>query len=137
MQGAVAMMPCFQLRTLPSYDWPPLADGAIGQVWVAYSDAAAHAMAARRRSSAVSSHSSARCWLIASPGCPTIARCGKGEHRARAVRTLDDFRRLPLLPRRVYEERTAEFMRRELPAGTVATSTQIAVRSWQAGQRLS
>src|SRR5262249_51592794 len=40
-----------------------------------------------------------------------------------ALQSLDDFRRLPLLPRRTYQEDVASFVAEQLPPDTVATST--------------
>ncbi len=117
-------MSFFQLRTLPGYDWPPLADAALAQIWVAQLELGAPSGGPRPRSRRASSSRYGRSWPIASPTCRTTALLSKAGVVPGAIRTLDDFRRVPVLPHCTYQEQNASFAALSLPAGTVATSTR-------------
>jgi phenylacetate-CoA ligase len=111
----------FHLRTLPGYDWPPLADSAISQVWVAYlllqrTQWLARAELEERQLEQVRT-------LLAH--CVTDVPYYREVLPAAgiipgAIRSMEDFRRIPLLPRRTYQERLTDFTAKRLPAGTVA-----------------
>jgi phenylacetate-CoA ligase len=121
-QGAMAF---FKLRTLPGYDWPPLADAALAQIWVAYlalertqwlsADEIAQQQLDQIRHLLAHSITHVPYYREVLPRAGNVPG---------AVRTLDDFRRIPRLPRRTYQERFAQFAATELPPGTVATLTQ-------------
>ncbi len=115
----------FQLRTLPGYDWPPLADAKLAQIWVAYLelertqwlDAATLQRRQLEQVRELLAHSITEVPYYRE----TLPAAGLFPG---AIQTIDDFRRLPLLPRRTYQERIAQFEAHTLPAGTVATGAR-------------
>jgi phenylacetate-CoA ligase len=117
-------MSFFRIRTLPGYDWPPLADAAISQVWVAYQELARtewlDAAEIEERQLEQVRELLAHCIVNVPYYREVFPRAGITPG---AIQTLADFRRLPLLPRRTYQERGASFEAVRLPAGTVATNT--------------
>src|SRR2546430_17414829 len=118
-------MTFFHVKTLPGYDWPPLASAAIGQVWDAYLelertqwlDAAVFQDRQLQQVRELLAHC-----ITEVPYYREVLpadRINPG-----AIQTLADFRRLPLLPRRTYQQRFPAFAAERLPAGTVATNTR-------------
>jgi phenylacetate-CoA ligase len=115
-------MSFFQLRTLPGYAWPPLADASISQVWVAYLEL--------ERTQWLPPEEIERQQLEQArtllAHCITEVPYYRAALRAAgivpgAIRSMDDFRRIPLLARRTYQEKTAQFIAAKLPPGTSAT----------------
>lgn len=129
-------MEFFRLRSLPGNTWPPLPDGTLAQVWTAYReldrtqwlDPAELEQRQLMQVRALLTHCAAQVpyyrQMFAEAGISPAA-----------IRTLDDFRRIPVLTRPVYQERFAEFNARTLPPGTVAT--HIAHTSGSTGRPLS
>ncbi len=116
-------MPAIHLRTLPGYEWPALAGADLAQVWVAYLELERiqwlKAEEIQRHQLAQLRSLLAHCIAHVPYYREVLPKAGiiPGQ-----IRTLDAFRRIPLLPRRVYQERHAEFAAQTLPAGTVATN---------------
>ncbi len=118
------MMSVFHLRTLPGYAWPVLPDAAISQVWVAFLEL--------QRTQWLARHELEQCQLEQLRAL--LAHCITSVPYYRktlpqagitpaTIRTLADFRRVPLLPRRAYQENFPDFAAAQLPPGTVPTST--------------
>jgi|ERR1019366_5201292 phenylacetate-coenzyme A ligase PaaK-like adenylate-forming protein len=103
-------MSFFAVKTLPGYDWPPLADAAIAQVWVAclelertqWLDAAVIQAKQLEQVRELLAH----CVTNVPYYRETLPAAGITPG---AIQTFEDFRRLPLLPRRVYQERFSSF----------------------------
>ena len=118
-------MASFHLRTLPGYDWPPLADGALAQIWVAWLELertqwltpAALEQPQLEQVRLLLAHC-----ITAVPYYREVLP--KAGITPGAIQTMDDFRRIPLLPRRVYQERHSAFAAQSLPPGIVATVVQ-------------
>ncbi len=118
-------MSFFHLKSVPGCHWPPLPDAAFALVWNAYLEL------------------DRTQWLP-----PTVIQerqlqqvrtlldhCIRHVPYYRevlpaagivpaAVQTFEDFRRVPLLPRRIYQEQSGAFVATALPAGTVADGVQ-------------
>jgi phenylacetate-CoA ligase len=115
----------FQLRSMPGYDWPPLADGALAQVW----DACLELERTQWLTRAELESAQLEQFRLLLSHCITeipyyrdvLPKAGIVPGR---VRTMDDFRLIPRLPRRVYQERHSEFEAKCLPPGTMATREQ-------------
>jgi phenylacetate-CoA ligase len=118
-------MSFFHLRTLPGYDWPALADATLGQIWVAYLqlDRTQWLSPAEIEQGQLEQVRSLLAHCITDVpyyrGVLPLAGIVPG-----AIRTMADFRRIPRLPRRTYQEQFASFAATRLPAGTVATTTR-------------
>jgi phenylacetate-CoA ligase len=125
MRGIVpeTTMSCFQLRTLPGYDWPALADATVAQVWVAYLELQRtqwlDRAALQQRQMEQVRELLAHCIINVPYYREVLPKAGITPG---AMRTVEDFRRIPLLPRRTYQERVASFAAQRLPPGTVATN---------------
>ena len=118
-------MSFFQLRTVPSHRWPALPDAAFARAWNAYLDLdrtqwlspAELEEGQLRQVRTVLTHS------IRNVPYYREALSAAGIV-PEAIRTMDDFRRVPLLPRRTYQEHVSTKPATVLPAGTVATGTK-------------
>jgi phenylacetate-CoA ligase len=118
-------MSFFKLRTLPGYTWPPLADNAIAQVWVAYLEL--------ERTQWLDPAEIERRQLLQLRSLLAHAITQVPYYREvlpqagivpGAIQTIDAFRRIPLLSRRTYQEKAAAFESRSVPPGTVATGSR-------------
>src|SRR5579864_6782084 len=115
-------MSFFQLRTLPGYDWPPLADASLAQVWVAYLELER----AQWLTPAELEQGQLEQARLLLAHCITNVPyyrevLPKAGITPGAVQTMTDFRRIPLLLRRTAQERAPDLEAKSLPAGTVAT----------------
>jgi len=117
-------MMAFRLRTLPGYDWPPLADASLAQVWVAYLELERtqwlSAAEIEQRQLEQARSLLVHCITNVPYYREVLPKAGITPG---AIQTLDDFRRIPLLPRHTYQEKLSSFAAVRLPAGTVATRT--------------
>lgn len=116
----------FQLQPLPGCRWPPVPDSPSSQVWIAYLhlDRSQWLPAAelqqlqfqqlRELLAHCQAHVPYYRQLFATAGIT-----------ADSVRSMDDLRRIPVLPRRTYQERHDGFLAEQLPAGTVATGDMV------------
>jgi phenylacetate-CoA ligase len=110
-----------QLRTLPGYAWPPLPDAALSQVWVAYQelertqwlppDELARRQLQQVRALLAHAVVHVPYYREALPAAGVTPG---------TIQSQEDFRRLPILPRKTYQERHTEFCAEELPPGTIA-----------------
>lgn len=111
--------PFFSLKTLPGNAWPPLPGPQLGLVWLAYRELGRtqwlDPAAVRERQLEQVRLLLAHCAAHVPYYRELLARAGV---RPATVTTLHDFRRIPVLPRSVYRERTAEFRADQLPPGT-------------------
>ena len=116
-------MSFFQVRTPPGDDWPALADAGIAQVWVAFLQMQRTQWLDRaeiqQRQMEQVRELLAHCIINVPYYREVLPKAGITPG---AMRTLEDFRRIPLLPHRTYQERFASFAAQRLPAGTVATN---------------
>jgi phenylacetate-CoA ligase len=115
-------MSFFQLHPPAGTAWPPLPDGALAQVWCAYQTldrgqwlspaeiAAGQLSQVRALLAHCAAHSPHYGRLLAEAGVS-----------AEGVRSMDDFRRIPLLSRETYQARFAELACGSLPPGVVKT----------------
>jgi phenylacetate-CoA ligase len=115
-------MSFFHLHPVPGYRWPPLPDAVFAQAWNAYLELdrtqwlepAALVQKQLVQVRALLAHCMSEVpyyrQIMVEAGLLPVA-----------VQTLDDFRRLPLLPRQTYQEKGQAFQAARLPAGTVAT----------------
>ncbi len=115
----------FHLRTLPGYQWPALADAVFSQVWVAYLELSrtqwwTPAEIEQKQLEQVRALL-AHCITNVPYYRDVLPKAGIVPG---AIQTMDDFRRIPCLPRRSYQERSADFAALALPAGTIATATR-------------
>jgi len=117
-------MAIFHLRTVPGYHWPALPDAAFAQAWNAYleldrsqwlkPDEIQQRQLQQVR--ALLTHAAAH--------MPYYRQLLAGADIAPAqLQAMDDFRRIPLLPRRVYQDKVMSLAGVELPPGTVASVT--------------
>jgi phenylacetate-CoA ligase len=117
-------MSFFHLRTVPGYHWPALPDAVFSQLWNAYleldrlqwlgPDEIQQRQVQQLR--ALLTHAAAH--------VPYYRELLAGAQLvSERLQTLDDFRRLPLLPRRVYQEKASSLVAAHLPPGTVAAAT--------------
>src|SRR6516164_1040169 len=101
-------MSFFQLRTLPGCDWPPLADAAIAQVWVAFLELErtqwlSPAELEQRQLEQVRTLL-AHCITNVPYYRAVLPQTGITPG---AIQTMADFRRIPLLPRQTVQEQAA------------------------------
>ena len=119
-------MSFFHVKTLPGYEWPPLADATISQVWVAcqeldraqWLDASVIQQGQLEQVRELLAH----CITNVPYYREVLPRAGIAPG---AIQTLADFRRIPLLPRRTYQEKLESFAAHQLPPGTVATRVSL------------
>lgn len=118
-------MASFQVRSLPGYDWPALADAGGAQVWDAFLElertqwldpGTLHECQLEQIRELL-----AHCIMEVPYYRDELPRAGITPG---SIQTMADFRRIPLLPRRTYQERYAEFEASRLPDGTVATGVR-------------
>lgn len=114
-------MSFFSLRSLPGNCWPGLPDIAVSQIWVAYLtldrtqwlDPAEIEKQQLKQVRALLEHCVAHVpyyrELLSSQGI-----------QPETVRSMNDFRRIPLLTRRTWQEHFEDLSARQLPAGTQA-----------------
>jgi phenylacetate-CoA ligase len=115
-------MSFFHLRSLPGSQWPPLPDSVFAQVWNAYVELDR----TQWLSPAELLENQLRQVRTLLAHCldhvPYYRRVlGEAGITPAAIRSMEDFRRLPLLPRRTYQEQNASFVATHLPPGTKAT----------------
>lgn len=117
-------MAFFHLRTVPGCQWPPLPDSVFAQVWNAYLEldrtqwldrATLEQMQLKQARSLL-----AHCITNVPYYREVLPKAGIVPG---AIQTMDDFRRIPLLPRRTYQEKNATFIATQLPPGTLARGT--------------
>jgi phenylacetate-CoA ligase len=114
-------MSFFRLRSVCGNRWPPLPEGSLSQVWAAYltldrtqwldpAEVELHQLIQFR---AILEHCLEH--------VPYYRRL-LGEHgiTSSSIQSMDDFRRIPLLSRRTWQEQFDDLGARQLPAGTVA-----------------
>jgi phenylacetate-CoA ligase len=115
----------FHLRTLPGYTWPPLADMALSQVWVAYQELDRIQWLP---SAEIEQQQLEQVRVLLSHAIAYVPYyrelLPKAGITPGSIQSMADFRRIPLLPRRTYQEKNASFAATRLPAGTVATNTR-------------
>ncbi len=117
-------MSFFHLRTVPGCTWPPLPDSVFAQAWNAYLeldrtqwlDRAILEEMQLRQVRALLAHciTNVPYYRDALPKAGIVPG---------AIRTMADFRRIPLLPRRKYQELNPSFVATQLPAGTEGRGT--------------
>ena len=115
-------MAFFHLRTVPGCRWPPLPDSVFAQAWNAYQELDRTQWLPRaelermqlKQVRALLAH----CLRHVPYYRKTLTAAGIVPA---SIETMDDFRRIPFLTRRDYQEQTASFMATQLPAGTVAS----------------
>jgi phenylacetate-CoA ligase len=117
-------MSFFRLRTLPGYRWPPLPDAAMSPVWVAYLELE-RSQWLRPAEIQQRQLEQARALLQHCKSHVPYYRQLLSERGIdpEAIRTMDSFRHIPLLPRRTYQENVAAFVAEQLPPGTVAANS--------------
>src|SRR5262245_49998108 len=117
-------MSFFRLRTLPGCRWPSFPDARIAQVWNAYQQLERTQWLCRteleERQLAQVRELLSHCVVNVPYYREVLSKAGIVPM---TIRTMDDFRRIPLLPRRTYQANEVSFIARQLPAGTVATET--------------
>jgi phenylacetate-CoA ligase len=116
-------MAFFRLKSVPGCQWPALADSDLSQVWAAYReldctqwldpDLIQQGQLAQVRT--LLTHC-----LAHVPYYRQVLSAARIDPRA--IQSLADFRRVPLLPRRTYQEKATAFVAQQLPGGTVATA---------------
>jgi phenylacetate-CoA ligase len=118
-------MVVLQPRTLPATAWPAVPPGANSQLWAMYLelertqwlDRAALEQAQLAQVRALLSHSVAH--------VPFYQRLLQAAGIVPAdIRTMADFRRIPILQRRVYQEQLDQLTARSLPSGMTQTARQ-------------
>jgi phenylacetate-CoA ligase len=117
-------MPSFPLRTIPGSAWPAILRGEVGQLWAMFLELQrtqwlspveiVEGQLAQLRTLL------AHCKQHVPYYQEVMARAGL---EPEAVRTLEDFRKFPLLQRRVFQEQVERFHARGLPPGTQPTTT--------------
>src|ERR1700722_12427561 len=115
-------MAFFHLRSVPGCRWPELPDSVFAQVWNAYLeldrtqwlDPADLVKRQLKQVRTLLSHCLSHVPYYRE--ALTAARIVPED-----IQTLDDFRGIPLLTRRVYQQQNTSFVARQLPVGTVAT----------------
>lgn len=112
----------FQLRTLPGYDWPPLADASIAQVWVAYLELERKQWLSQAKLEQKQLEQVRTLLAHCITSVPYYREVlPKAGITPGAVQTMADFRRIPLLSRRTAQENASKLEAVTLPAGTVPT----------------
>lgn len=115
-------MSVFRIRSVPGCSWPPLCDGALSQIWEAYRQLEATQWLAPAEIVAGQLVQARTLLEHCARHVPyyreMLTRVGIAP---RDVHSMDDFRRLPLLPRRVYQQQADAFVAEALPPGTTAT----------------
>jgi phenylacetate-CoA ligase len=118
-QEGTAAVSFFHLRTAPGNTWPPLPPAEVNQVWIAFQELertqwlgpAELEREQLAQARALLGHCARQVpyyqrLLTASGVVPE------------QVRSMEDFRRIPILSRRTYQQQFPEFRARALPAGT-------------------
>jgi phenylacetate-CoA ligase len=113
----------FHLRTIPGNAWPPVASGGVSQMWSMYLgldrtqwwEPAAIEEGQLRQVRTLLAH----CIEHVPHYRQVLREAGVVPD---AIRTMADFRRLPTLERRTYQQSTANFLARQLPEGTARTN---------------
>jgi phenylacetate-CoA ligase len=109
----------FRLYSMPGYRWPPLPDAVIAQAWNAYLEL--------DRTQWLEPAELVQQQLIQVRALLTHCMSEVPYYRQAmleagllpaAIQTLDDFRRLPILQRRTYQEKHQSFQAARLPPGT-------------------
>lgn len=112
----------FHLRSIPGNTWPNLPEGSLAQVWTAYRTLERtqwlEPAELEQRQFAQLRTLLAHCAAQVPYYRQLFAAAGISPA---AVRTPEDFRRLPILTRPVYQARLAEMCATTLPQGTTAT----------------
>jgi hypothetical protein len=115
----------FHLRTLPGYTWPPLADMALSQVWVAYQELDRIQWLP---SAEIEQQQLEQVRVLLSHAIAYVPYyrelLPKAGITPGSIQSMADFRRIPLLPRRTYQEKNASFAATRLPAGTVTQQSR-------------
>ena len=114
----------FHLRTVPGCRWPALPDSVFAQAWNAYLeldrtqwlDPAELVKLQLKQVRALLAHCLRHVPYYRE--ALTDARIVP-----ESIQTMDEFRRIPLLPRRIYQEKVSRALPTQLPAGTVATGS--------------
>lgn len=115
--------PFFKLRTIPGNAWPPLPDGTVTQLWLAYQglersqwlEPEAIVQGQLEQVRLLLTH----CVQHVPYYRDLLAQAGLVPQD---IRSLEDFRRIPVLQRQSYQQHLADLEARSLPGGTVATS---------------
>ena len=116
-------MSFFQLRTIPGNTWPAIPGNEISQLWAMYLEL--------ERTQWLDPETLEQSQLAQAR--TLLAHCAENVPYYRElfrsagvtpgdVKTLADFRRIPLLQRRVYQEQFAQLVAQKLPAGTKQTT---------------
>ncbi len=117
-------MSFFHIRTLPWHPWPLVPDAAFCQVWNAYLELDRIQWLAPAE---IEEQLLEQLRVLLSHCIQFVPYYREVLSAARvvpgAIRTMADFRRLPLLPRRVYQDKTATFVAQQLPRGTAAADS--------------
>jgi phenylacetate-CoA ligase len=114
-------MSFFHLRIVPSCQWPPLPDALYSQVWNAYLELERTQWLT---SAEIERHQLRQVRSLLAHCIANVPYYRRILAEARidpqTIQTMDDFRRIPLLPRRTYQEQHASFVATQLPPGTTA-----------------
>jgi phenylacetate-CoA ligase len=117
-------MSFFHLRTLPGCAWPALPDSVFAPIWNAYLELDSTQWLDRavleERQLDQARTLLAHCLVNVPYYRATLPAAGIEPD---AIRTMDDYRRVPLLSRRDYQEKVSTQLATSLPRGTVAEGT--------------
>lgn len=115
-------MPFFHVKKPPGFVWPPIADAQSSQVWAAYltlerTQWLSPAELLERQLEQVR-HLLAHCIIQVPYYHRLLTEANVVPAR---IQTMEDFRRIPLLERRTFQEKPQEFLAQRLPPGTKET----------------
>jgi phenylacetate-CoA ligase len=114
----------FQLRTVPGCQWPALPDSKFAQIWNAYLELDRTQWLSRAELEARQLEQVrtllAHCIINVPYFRETLPAAGV---RPGGIRSMGDFRKIPLLSRRTYQEKVTPRPATALPEGTVALGT--------------
>lgn len=115
-------MAFFQLRSLPGSVWPPVPVAEVSQLWAVYRELDRTQWLSPAELEALQLQQLRALLLHCFHQVPYYRRLlSDAGLAARPVGSLDEFRRLPLLTRELYQTHGAELQARSLPTGMMAT----------------
>lgn len=116
-------MSSFPLRKIAGVSWPEIPSGDVAQLWALYQELDRTQWRTRAEiiegQLAQTRHLIAHCRQNVPYYADLLSRAGI---KADDIRTLADFRRIPILRRQVYREQFARFQARALPDGVARTA---------------
>jgi phenylacetate-CoA ligase len=114
-------MSFFRLRSIAGNRWPPLPEGSLGQVWAAYLTLDRTQWLSRNE---LERHQLIQFRSLLDHCVQHVAYyrelLAKRGIESGSIQSMDDFRRLPLLSRRTWQEQFDQLQAQQLPEGTVA-----------------